>query len=269
MPVVAFEKLREAKMRSNEERIAAGRKPEPVPVNPRNAGAGSLRQKDANVTASRGLAFWAYQLGEVVGGPEFASHHQTLEFLRSLQFPVNPNIELVDSVDAVAAYCARWQENRHQLPYEIDGVVVKLDDLAQRETLGFTARAPRWAIAFKFPPEERTTLLRDIQISVGRTGRGRPEAPRRRGPARGRPPSVGALGEEEQCAAHREQAAGDEGAGDRTLPHGLERDERAGGQQDPGGAGGALRGGQVGHRATRGELPSCPVGRPAVSLLQS
>jgi DNA ligase (NAD+) len=135
-----------------------------------------LRQKDANVTASRGLAFWAYQLGEVVGGPEFTSHHQTLEFLRSLQFPVNPNIELVDSVDAVAAYCARWQENRHQLPYEIDGVVVKLDDLAQRETLGFTARAPRWAIAFKFPPEERTTLLRDIQISVGRTGRVTPFA---------------------------------------------------------------------------------------------
>ena len=176
LPIDAFERLKAAKEHENAERIAAGRKPEPVPVNPRNAGAGSLRQKDATVTAGRGLAFWAYQLGEVVGGPEFTSHHQTLEFLRALDFPVNPNIEVVSSVEEVAAYCARWQENRHQLPYEIDGVVVKLDDLAQRETLGFTARAPRWAIAFKFPPEERTTLLRDIQISVGRTGRVTPFA---------------------------------------------------------------------------------------------
>lgn len=176
LPIEAFERLRAAKESENAERIAAGRKPEPVPVNPRNAGAGSLRQKDASVTASRGLAFWAYQLGEVVGGPEFTSHHQTLEFLSSLGFPVNPNIEVVDSIDQVDALCARWQENRHRLPYEIDGVVVKLDDLAQRETLGFTARAPRWAIAFKFPPEERTTLLRDIQISVGRTGRVTPFA---------------------------------------------------------------------------------------------
>ncbi|MFZ9563637.1 MAG: NAD-dependent DNA ligase LigA [Ilumatobacteraceae bacterium] len=176
LPIDAFERLKAAKEHENAERIAAGRKPEPVPVNPRNAGAGSLRQKDATVTAGRGLAFWAYQLGEVVGGPEFTSHHQTLEFLRALDFPVNPNIEVVSSVEDVAAYCARWQENRHQLPYEIDGVVVKLDDLAQRETLGFTARAPRWAIAFKFPPEERTTLLRDIQISVGRTGRVTPFA---------------------------------------------------------------------------------------------
>ncbi len=176
LPIEAFERLRAAKERENAERIAAGRKPEPVPVNPRNAGAGSLRQKDASVTAGRGLAFWAYQLGEVVGGPRFTSHHETLEFLRSLGFPVNPNIELVASVDDVAGYCARWQENRHRLPYEIDGVVVKLDDLAQRERLGFTARAPRWAIAFKFPPEERTTLLRDIQISVGRTGRVTPFA---------------------------------------------------------------------------------------------
>ena len=176
LPIDAFERLKAAKEHENAERIAAGRKPEPVPVNPRNAGAGSLRQKDATITAGRGLAFWAYQLGEVVGGPEFTSHHQTLEFLRALDFPVNPNIEVVSSVKDVAAYCARWQENRHQLPYEIDGVVVKLDDLAQRETLGFTARAPRWAIAFKFPPEERTTLLRDIQISVGRTGRVTPFA---------------------------------------------------------------------------------------------
>lgn len=176
MPVVAFEKLREAKMRSNEERIAAGRKPEPVPVNPRNAGAGSLRQKDASVTASRELAFWSYQLGEVVGGPDFASHHETLEFLAELGFPVNPEIRLVESLDEVEQFCARWQEHRHDLPYEIDGAVVKVDDLAQREVLGFTSRAPRWAIAFKFPPEERTTMLNGIEVSIGRTGRATPFA---------------------------------------------------------------------------------------------
>lgn len=176
MPVVAFEKLREAKMRSNEERIAAGRKPEPVPVNPRNAGAGSLRQKDASVTASRELAFWSYQLGEVVGGPEFASHHDTLEFLAELGFPVNPEIRVVGSLDEVEQFCLHWQEHRHDLPYEIDGAVVKVDDLAQREVLGFTSRAPRWAIAFKFPPEERTTVLNGIEVSIGRTGRATPFA---------------------------------------------------------------------------------------------
>ncbi len=176
LPIEAFEKLKAAKEAENVVRIAAGKKPDPVPVNPRNAGAGSLRQKDASVTAGRGLAFWSYQLGEVIGGPDFTSHHATLDFLQDLGFPVNPNIALVNSMDEVTSYCEKFQNERHQLPYEIDGVVIKLDDLAQRETLGFTARAPRWAIAFKFPPEERTTLLKDIQISVGRTGRVTPFA---------------------------------------------------------------------------------------------
>lgn len=176
LPIDAFEKLKAAKEAENVVRIAAGKKPDSVPVNPRNAGSGSLRQKDASVTAGRGLAFWSYQLGEVIGGPEFTSHHATLDFLKDLGFPVNPNIALVNSMDEVAAYCEKFQNERHDLPYEIDGVVVKLDDLAQRELLGFTARAPRWAIAFKFPPEERTTLLKDIQISVGRTGRVTPFA---------------------------------------------------------------------------------------------
>ena len=176
LPIDAFEKLKAAKEAENVVRIAAGKKPEPVPVNPRNAGAGSLRQKDASVTAGRGLAFWSYQLGEVIGGPDFTSHHATLDFLQDLGFPVNPNIALVNSLDEVTAYCEKFKNERHDLPYEIDGVVIKVDDLAQRETLGFTARAPRWAIAFKFPPEERTTLLKDIQISVGRTGRVTPFA---------------------------------------------------------------------------------------------
>lgn len=176
LPIDAFERLRAAKQAENVERVAAGKKPDPVPVNPRNAGAGSLRQKDPTVTASRGLAFWSYQLGEVVGGPEFTSHHHTLEFLDRLGFPVNPEIRTVGTLDAVYEFCRHWQAHRHDLPYEIDGVVVKVDSLEQRELLGFTSRAPRWAIAFKFPPEERTTLLRDIQVSVGRTGRATPFA---------------------------------------------------------------------------------------------
>ena len=176
LPLDAFERLKAAKEAENVERLAVGRKPEPVPVNPRNAGAGSLRQKDPKVTAQRGLAFWSYQLGEVEGGPPFASHHETLEFLGSLGFPVNPEIRDVGDLDAVFAFCQHWQQHRHDLGYEIDGVVVKVDDLAQRERLGFTSRAPRWAIAYKFPPEERTTVLTDIQVSIGRTGRATPFA---------------------------------------------------------------------------------------------
>jgi len=176
LPIEAFHRLRLAKEAENVERMSAGRKPEPVPVNPRNAGAGSLRQKDASVTASRGLSFWSYQLGEIVDGPEFDSHHATLEYLADLGFPVNPHIAMKSTFDDVAAFCQQWQRDRHGLPYEIDGVVVKLDSLAQRAALGSTSRAPRWAIAFKFPPEERTTKLLDIQISVGRTGRVTPFA---------------------------------------------------------------------------------------------
>lgn len=157
----------------NEAYLAAGERPL---VNPRNAAAGSLRQKDPAMTAKRRLSFWAYQLGEVVGGPPFASHHDTLEFLDAMGFPINPEVRRLDSIEAVHAHCAHWQEHRHDLAYEIDGVVIKVDDLAQRELLGFTSRAPRWAIAYKFPPEERTTILRDIQVSVGRTGRATPFA---------------------------------------------------------------------------------------------
>ena len=176
MPIAAFEKLRAAKEAENAERIAAGRKPEAVPVNPRNAGAGSLRQKNPAITAQRELSFWAYQLGEMRGVPEFTSHKASLDYLASLGFPVNPSIALVGSFAEVVEFCHAWRDKRDTLGYEIDGAVVKVDSLAQREQLGFTSRAPRWAIAFKFPPEERTTLLRDIQISVGRTGRVTPFA---------------------------------------------------------------------------------------------
>ena len=176
MSIAAFEKLKADREAENVQRLANGRATLAVPVNPRNAGAGSLRQKDPSITAQRDLSLWSYQLGEVVGGPDFESHHATLEFLLSLGFPVNPEIRLVHSLEEVFEFCRSWKERRHELGYEIDGAVVKVDNLAQREQLGFTSRAPRWAIAFKFPPEEKHTILKDIKVSVGRTGRVTPFA---------------------------------------------------------------------------------------------
>jgi DNA ligase (NAD+) len=166
MPVASFERL-------NEAAAAAGTRPF---VNPRNSAAGSLRQKDASITAQRDLAFWSYQLGAVEGGPELTSHSESLDYLRSLGLPVNPETKTFTSLDDVLGHCKHWEDHRHDLDYEIDGVVVKIDDVEQRSRLGFTSRAPRWAIAYKFPPEERTTVLRDIQVSIGRTGRATPFA---------------------------------------------------------------------------------------------
>jgi DNA ligase (NAD+) len=166
LPVASFERM-------NAQAEAAG---ERLFVNPRNAAAGSLRQKDASITAKRDLSFWVYQLGEVAGGPPLDTHTASLDFLRRLQFPVNHETKVFHSLDEVAAHCLHWEQHRHDLGYEIDGVVVKVDDVAQRDRLGSTSRAPRWAIAYKFPPEERSTLLRDIQVSIGRTGRATPFA---------------------------------------------------------------------------------------------
>ncbi len=164
MPIAVFEAL-------NRAQVEAGLR---TYANPRNTAAGSLRQKDAAITASRELAFWSYQLGEVVGGPTLANHHQNFEFLASMGFPVNPEVKVLDGLEDAFAHCMHWQEHRHDLAYEIDGVVLKVDDLALQRELGFTSKAPRWAIAFKFPPEERTTKLIDIHVSVGRTGRATP-----------------------------------------------------------------------------------------------
>jgi DNA ligase (NAD+) len=166
MPTAAFEAM-------NARQEAAGEKKF---VNPRNSAAGSLRQKDPRITASRELSMWCYQLGEVVGGPAFTSHHESLEWISALGFPVNPETSVVASLDAVYERASHWQQHRHDLDYEIDGLVVKVDAFAQRDLLGVTSKAPRWAIAYKFPPEERTTLLRDIQVSIGRTGRATPFA---------------------------------------------------------------------------------------------
>ncbi len=166
MPSEAFEAL-------NRRRAEAG---EPLFANPRNSAAGSLRQKDAAITAGRELSFLCYQLGAQVGGPTFRTHGESLAFLADAGFPVNPEIRIVSSLDEVLAFCLHWQEHRHDLPYEIDGVVIKLNDLALRGELGVTSKAPRWAIAYKFPPEEKNTKLRDIMVSIGRTGKATPFA---------------------------------------------------------------------------------------------
>lgn len=145
-------------------------------ANPRNAAAGSLRQKDPSVTARRGLSLFCYQLGAKEGGPRLHTHSETLQWLADLGFPVNPLIDTYADLALVADFCESMEERRHSLGYEIDGVVVKVDDLAQRDELGTTSRAPRWAIAYKFPPEERTTKLLSIMVSIGRTGRATPFA---------------------------------------------------------------------------------------------
>lgn len=166
MPLAAFREL-------NRRQAQAGLK---LFANPRNSAAGSLRQKDAAVTASRELAFWSYQLGEMEGGPDLTSHSLTLDFIQRAGLPVNPEIQVLDDIDSVFDLCRSWEAARHDLAYEVDGVVVKIDDLAQRRELGSTSRAPRWAIAYKFPPEERTTRLTGIMVSIGKTGKATPFA---------------------------------------------------------------------------------------------
>ena len=145
-------------------------------VNPRNAAAGSLRQKDARVAAERGLSSWCYQLGRVEGGPEFTSHMQALEWLRSLGLPVNEHSVRLADLAAVEGWIADFEGRRHDLDYEFDGIVVKVDDLGLQAELGVDAKAPRWAVAYKFPPEERTTKLLDIEVSIGPSGQATPFA---------------------------------------------------------------------------------------------
>lgn len=179
MPVRAFDELNKRQAESGQRLFA----------NPRNSAAGSLRQKDPAVTASRELAFWAHQVftssggsvppGAAVagdGGAGIARHSEALDLLRRAGVPVNPAIEVVRGIAAVHAYCERWEAHRHDLEYEIDGVVVKLDELALQRSVGATSHAPRWAVAFKYPPEERTTLLEAIMVSIGRSGRATPFA---------------------------------------------------------------------------------------------
>jgi DNA ligase (NAD+) len=159
LPVKAFERL-------NEQLTEQGNRPF---ANPRNAAAGSLRQKDPGVTASRPLRLWCHGVG-VAQGRRFERHSEALDYVKNAGLPVSPETELLGTLEEVFKYCQKWQEHRHDVDYEIDGVVVKVDQIALQEELGATSKAPRWAIAYKFPPEERTTLLRDIFVHTGRTG---------------------------------------------------------------------------------------------------
>ena len=138
-------------------------------ANPRNAAAGSLRQKDARITATRHLDFFGYQIG-YMQGMDFYSQSQALQLIRDWGFPVNPYIQLAKSLDEVMDYCQKWEKERFNLPYEIDGVVIKINDLAQQQELGTVARDPRWSIAFKYPPTQVATKLLDIRVNIGRTG---------------------------------------------------------------------------------------------------
>ncbi len=146
-------------------------------VNPRNAAAGSLRQKDSRIAAQRKLSFWAYQLGDVVGAPELNSHYATLDYLRKLGLPVNENAQRISNgVKGLERYISDFKLKKEHFDYEFDGIVIKVDDLGTQGRLGATAKAPRWAIAYKLPPEEQVTTLIDIEISIGAAGSATPFA---------------------------------------------------------------------------------------------
>lgn len=150
----------------NEARAAEGL---PTFANPRNAAAGSLRQLDPRLTAERPLSAWFYTVG-AADGLDVARQSDVLAWLREAGFPVNPLTEVVDDIDAAAAACAAWEARRGAIDYDIDGAVVKVDSLDLQRRLGAVARAPRWAIAYKFAPTTATTTLEDIRVNVGRTG---------------------------------------------------------------------------------------------------
>lgn len=160
MPVSAFEEL-------NARQAELGERPY---VNPRNTAAGSVRQKDPAKTADRALSIWLYQMGQVTGGPAFSSHWESLQWLAELGLRINPASRRIDTLSGVEAFVADAMKNRHANDYEIDGVVVKVDRFEEQGLLGYTAKSPRWAVAYKLPPEEKTTTLEEIRINVGRTG---------------------------------------------------------------------------------------------------
>ena len=165
LPLAAFAAM-------NAARIEAG---EATFMNPRNAASGALRQKDPSVTAARPLALWVHGLGRI-DGVTFTGHHDALTWLAAAGLPVAPETKVVADLDAVWAEIEAATDERHRLAYETDGVVVKVDDLVQQAQLGSTARAPRWAIAYKMPPIEQETRLLGIEVNVGRTGKVAPFA---------------------------------------------------------------------------------------------
>ncbi|WP_183248930.1 NAD-dependent DNA ligase LigA [Anoxybacillus tengchongensis] len=159
MPRQSFEKLNEQRKMNGEELFA----------NPRNAAAGSLRQLDPKIVAARQLDVFIYSVvnSEEIG---LVSHSESLRYLDELGFKTNPTWQVCETIDDVLAYIEQWHERRASLPYDIDGIVIKVDAFAQQKQLGATAKSPRWAIAYKFPAEEVVTQLVDIELSVGRTG---------------------------------------------------------------------------------------------------
>ena len=165
MPKSSFESLNRAAEANGKQPFA----------NPRSAAAGSLRQKVPAITAGRDLSTFLYAIADE-RALAFGTQWELLQWLGEAGFHVNPDVQLCATRDEVHAFCQRAIERRDSLPYEIDGVVVKVNSFARQEEMGYTARAPRWAIAFKFPPEEKTTLLRDITVQVGRTGKLTPVA---------------------------------------------------------------------------------------------
>lgn len=159
MPKESFMKLNEAREQEGLDTFA----------NPRNAAAGSLRQLDTKVTAQRNLSTFLYTVAEF-GPLEVATQEEALQALDRLGFKINPNRRICQTVDEIWEYITEYHEKRADLPYEIDGIVIKVNDLNLQDELGFTVKAPRWAIAYKFPPEEAETVIRDIEWTVGRTG---------------------------------------------------------------------------------------------------
>ena len=157
MPKSSFEKL-------NEENLKAGEK---VFANPRNAASGSVRQLDSSITAKRDLSIFVYA-GIFDNLP--STHYETIMYLKKLGFRTNPNTKLCKNVQEAIAYCKDWEEKRFSLDYATDGVVIKVNNLAWQEDLGFTSRAPKWATAFKFPAEEATTSVKEIELGIGKTG---------------------------------------------------------------------------------------------------
>lgn len=160
MPKTSFEKL-------NEENLQKGEK---IFANPRNAASGSLRQLDSSITAKRDLSMFCYgAIFDGINGNE-KTHYENIMTLKKLGFKINPNIEVCKNIDEVIEYIKKWETKRFELDYATDGVVIKINNLHLQEELGFTSRAPKWATAFKFPPEEVNTKLLDIEINVGKTG---------------------------------------------------------------------------------------------------
>ncbi len=160
MPKTSFEKL-------NDENILRGEKPF---ANPRNAAAGSLRQLDSSITAKRDLSMFTYTPIIERAKKQPTTHWEGIQYVKELGFKINPNIRLVKNIEGAIEFCKEWETKRFELDYATDGVVIKVNNLAYQNELGFTSRAPKWATAFKFPPEEISTTLRDIEIGIGKTG---------------------------------------------------------------------------------------------------